>query len=103
LLELRRILRPGGYLFVTIHDEQTWEIMKGGGADALEPFVGLHPAGEAGELPADFVVLGEGPASNVFYRRGYFESLVAPNFEVRSATGEARGYQTAFVLQRPTH
>ena len=102
LMELRRILRPNGYCFITIHDERTWEIVKSGAGAVLEWSMDEHPAGSAAELPADFVVLGEGPGSNVYYRREYFDSVAAAYFEVHSATPEARGYQTAFVLKKPT-
>lgn len=28
LLELKRLLKPGGYLYLTVHDESTWSILK---------------------------------------------------------------------------
>jgi ubiquinone/menaquinone biosynthesis C-methylase UbiE len=101
LLEIRRILQPGGYFFVTIHDEGTWEVVQSGGAKVLEWSMAVHPAGASPELPADLVVLATGPGSNVYFRREYFESLASQYFEVLSATPEARGYQTAVVLRRP--
>ena len=100
LLEIRRILRPGGVFYVTIHDEWTWDVIKRGEFPLLEPWMAMHPSGASERLPADFVVLGEGPSSNVFFRREYFASLASQYFEVRSATQAAREHQTAFVLQR---
>jgi SAM-dependent methyltransferase len=101
LMEIRRIVRPGGYFYVTISDEVLWDAVKRGEFPLLESYMHMHPAGASEHLPADFVVLGQGPGSNVFYRRDYFASFASAYFEVCSSTPEARGFQAAFVLRRP--
>jgi SAM-dependent methyltransferase len=42
LLELRRILRPGGLLYVTIHDEENWKRM----SDSVRNAIQLSPNGK---------------------------------------------------------
>jgi ubiquinone/menaquinone biosynthesis C-methylase UbiE len=101
LLEIRRVLQPGGYFYVTFSDEHTWDFMQAGDTP-MEWSRVLHPAGQSKELPADFVALADGPGSNVFYRREYFEKFAREFFEVCSITPHARGYQAAAVLKKPS-
>jgi SAM-dependent methyltransferase len=102
LLELRRVIRQGGLLFATIHDENTWRLVKAGRGTALEPALHSHPEGAKPALDADFVSFGLGPASNTFFRRDYFAALAGQFFDVLEVAPEARGYQTAFMLRKPS-
>ncbi|MGZ5444093.1 MAG: class I SAM-dependent methyltransferase [Thermoanaerobaculia bacterium] len=97
LLELARILRPGGLLYASIHDKQfigntirhapTWEFSK---------------EVERQTPPGEFAVfaLGSGPHANVFYDRAYFMRLAAPVFDLVSANDRAYGNQSAMLMRR---
>lgn len=105
LQEMHRILRPGGFFYVTIHDEHTLEMLRGILRDhdlarlcfADDLFCRVTEEGDWG-----MISVGRGEASQVFYRRDHFAAMVAERFEVVSATEEAYGYQTALLLRRPS-
>jgi SAM-dependent methyltransferase len=101
--ELRRVLRPGGSLYVTIHDKHTIEILR------RESWHGL--AGYLRSLPdwdqvsqANFNVLTV--AGNDWARRFTFHDVdflceqLKPFYRTLSVTPEAYGYQTALLLER---
>jgi SAM-dependent methyltransferase len=102
LLELRRVLRPGGFAYVTIHDEHS--------VDAL-----FHRFQERGltrmlhRLDAETGVLQQGyrffyvgtdPWTLVFYDSAYLMEKWSRFMEVVSVTPEAMDYQTALVLRK---
>ena len=101
LLELRRTLRPGGLLFVTIHDETTWKIVNEEGSTVIGPAVARSSGQVRSELPADFIAVGRDAASQIFFRSSYFEQLCAPYFTVEEYRSKARGYQSAVLLRKP--
>ena len=98
-LELRRVLRPGGILYCTLHDEHTLKALK------EEPF---HPMAAVvarqsdlnGNDPADIVVIGNDVDSNVFYSSRYLRSFLGRSFKILSQVPRAYGYQTAWILQK---
>jgi ubiquinone/menaquinone biosynthesis C-methylase UbiE len=101
LLELRRILKPGGLLYVTIHDENTVRLL------AQERHHALAKKMTANEKYNEYVqsdygvfTVYRGPDSQVFYHRDYFCRMVSPAFRVLSVAPEAYGYQTAMLLEK---
>ena len=102
LLELHRILAPGGRLFVTIHDERTLELLGGKryGGSPLAVQLGRHPFGCG--VAGDFAMftIGRDDGSQVFYRREHFLAMAAPMFDLLSVSEEAYFYQTAVLLGR---
>ncbi len=102
LLELHRILKPGGRLFVTIHDEETVRLFNSpryNHADIVRLIKASPTFQAAGENWGMFTI-GRDNASQVFYKRAYFERMAASAFDTLSITTEAYHYQTAFVLAR---
>ncbi len=105
-LELRRLLRPGGRLFITIHDRKTVEILAN--ADDTRWWVvryrmqlGRHPEyGTFSRSEFGMFTIGRGTRSQVFYDVEFLGRKLSPFFRVRSATEQAYGYQTALVLER---
>jgi SAM-dependent methyltransferase len=100
LAELARVLKPGGFVYLTIHDEAAIEQLAG-------PHGGSTFAAYLATLPdyARFVAmdyrkftLGRGPDAQVFYRRAKFEQMVAPWYHVLSFEAGAYIYQTAAIL-----
>lgn len=97
-LELRRLLKPGGFCYVTLHDEHSVQALlrrkKGG---QLEGMVEAH-INELNE--SDVCVLDRDAHSQVFYRQAYLVQKLEKYFRVCSAQPMIYGYQTAIVLQK---
>jgi SAM-dependent methyltransferase len=101
-LELRRVTRKGGYLFLTIHDEHTIDVV-------LERFPQAPLAAtiealdrETSFRSADYasVWTGTDPDSQVFYGADALIRAWSRFARFVSRTEEAYGYQTALVFQR---
>lgn len=99
LLELRRLLAPDGRLYVTIHDNQTIELMESGRAQWLQ-WIQKRKVYQRSKGSFDFMTIGRDDGSQVFYDRDYFLRMLEPNFDVLSITPEAYHYQTAYLLQK---
>jgi ubiquinone/menaquinone biosynthesis C-methylase UbiE len=103
LLELKRILKPGGRLYVTLHDEETIRLFESP-RFRHAPIVKMIKASPtwataAGEF--GMFTIGRDEDSQVFYRRAYFERMAASaGLDVLSVTQEAYFYQTAYLLAR---
>ncbi len=99
LLELRRILKPGGRFFVTIHDNDTIRVLS---QDTNEPLAKTLLCHRDYFENNDFgmFTIGRFMRSQVFYDVDYFVRTVQPFFEVLSVTPEAAGYQTGVLLQK---
>jgi ubiquinone/menaquinone biosynthesis C-methylase UbiE len=102
LLELKRILRPDGRLYVTIHDEETIRLFntpRYGHAEIVKRITASPTFQDAGDGWGMFTI-GRDEGSQVFYRRSYFERMAGQAFDTLSITPEAYHYQTAFLLAR---
>jgi ubiquinone/menaquinone biosynthesis C-methylase UbiE len=101
LLELGRVLRAGGCLYITIHDENTVRLLDTKYRDHwLSKAMNEHPMYAANKEAFDLLVIGRGPDSQVFYNSSYFRSLCPPVFRWVSLTHEAYSYQSAVVLEK---
>ena len=99
-LELRRLLKPGGVLFCTIHDEHTLNAL------SKEPF---HPIAqviskgmlrsESGQRP-DILVSGQDSDCNVFYKNRYLTNILSGIFQIKGCAPSAYGYQTGYILSK---
>lgn len=101
LLELRRITRPGGYLYLTVHDQSTMqnylqklphELMSQRMAKRPDLFE---------RLGVDHAVIGDRAGGNVFYDRAYLERLWGRWFDILEIVDEGWFNQTVMVLRRP--
>jgi SAM-dependent methyltransferase len=101
LLELRRVLRPGGHAYLTVHDRHTSALM------ATEKHSSAHASqtlAESGGLPEDFGMLvlrrwPEGGRTLVFFDHDWLRDSLEPMFRVVAFEPEAYGYQTAVVAE----
>lgn len=101
LLELGRILRPSGTLYITIHDEHTVSLFDGEYRNTpLAKSAREQPIYTSNKNDFDMIVLWRGPGSHVFYGSKYFRSIVPPIFRWISLTPEAYGYQSAVILEK---
>lgn len=101
LLELGRILRPSGRLYITIHDENTVRLL-----DTEYPNIRLakrmreQQTYRSNKNDFDMIVIGRGATSQVFYSSTYFQFIIPPIFRWISITTKAYGYQSAVILEK---
>jgi len=105
LMELRRILAPGGYGLFSIHDEDTWHLI------ATNPptrdLFGLEPDDVKNAAKSDLVVVDGGSelASeyvNVFHSRARIQREWGRYFEIVSIQPGFMQHQSMVVLRKPT-
>jgi ubiquinone/menaquinone biosynthesis C-methylase UbiE len=107
LLELRRVIRSGGYAYITVHDQTTIELLRTKYKDktsrALLDMVQRCDA-QTGVLShnyASFAIdAGTLDVVQTFYDINYLERKWSSLMKVVSITPESYGYQTAMVLQK---
>lgn len=102
LLELHRLLSPGGRAYVTLHDNATiaqFERPLYANATIVRTITSAATYQQAKSGFGMFTI-GRDDLSQVFYDRGYFARMIAPMFDLVSVTPEAYYYQTAYLLQR---
>jgi ubiquinone/menaquinone biosynthesis C-methylase UbiE len=102
LMELRRVLRPGGKLFITVHLKNDISLLNGMyQGSSLTKFLRSQPV-FIESMNADFDVLTIGRSSNsyVFYDFEYLRKMIEPNFRILSLTERVRLYQNALLLER---
>ena len=101
LLEIRRVLSPGGMFYVTVHDEHTIELLdtvyKNGW---FEKYLNDDPVYRAQKEKAGMIVVGRSTDSQVFYNLDFFKKNINSIFEVILITHEAYGYQTGILLEK---
>jgi len=103
LVELRRLLKPGGLLYATVHDKHSLDLLL-----HKHSTIGLSRSLQeanrrTGCTDANFakLVLARSPkGAQVFYDMGFLRSHWGRLMEIVSTTEEAYGYQTAIVLRR---
>ena len=102
LLELKRILKKGGRLYITVHDNKTIRIL-----NALPDFWLTKQLSEFDTQTnvlssnfAQFSITRSPKGAQVFYDLDYFQKKVSRWYKLNSITEEAYGYQTAILLQK---
>jgi ubiquinone/menaquinone biosynthesis C-methylase UbiE len=111
LLELRRITKPGGRLYITIHDRHTVDLIMNHpqkvydtGDRVNDPLRNLILSHDQKEnfSKSDFCMftIHRGPGSQVFYDVDYLRRHWGRMLNIRSVIPEAYGYQTAIVLEK---
>jgi len=107
LLELHRVLRPGGIAWVTVHTERTWSAMSEGWPlhKALAKHPDFTPYVEArAELPAERLVYrwhsNRSYSSNVFYTSEYLRRTWGRIFEIAEDHHRLPGFQDVVVLRK---
>jgi SAM-dependent methyltransferase len=104
LLELRRILRPGGLAYITIHDEHSIEMLYDRYPDRGITKTLREFDAETGAVTNldSFFAIGIEPRSQVFYNSGYLAKRWGAFVDVVSVTPRAMDYQTAYLLRKRT-
>ncbi len=106
LSELRRVLRPGGLAYVTVHTEHVWDGIAKGEFESLHTW--LKDADNydgsgilTGPMPYDRFVFGyaQWHASNVFHTVEYVKKTWSKYLDVIAVWPQASGYQAGVVLK----
>ncbi|MBD3267977.1 methyltransferase domain-containing protein [bacterium] len=101
MLELGRILRPGGRIYITLHDEHTVKLLDTELRDHyLAQSLLANSVYRENRGKFHMIVVGRRENSQVFYHSDYFRSILPPCFRVVSYTREAYGYQSAAILEK---
>ena len=101
-MELRRVIKPGGVLYVTIHDKHTIELLRSSYGN--EPLARrLREDAEASAwASSEFAkfTIGRAVDSQVFYDVDQLCKSLEPFYKLLSIEEEAYGKQTALMLER---
>ncbi|HEY4164321.1 MAG TPA: methyltransferase domain-containing protein [Dongiaceae bacterium] len=99
LLELARVLKPGGAAVVTIMDEHTTKVMTTRYAAHGLPqrLLGYRHYYEA---PHEMFVITRDSVPDVWYRGEYFASLAGDAFDVLEMRPEFHGWQTGVAMRK---
>ena len=103
LLELGRILRPGGKLFVTICDNHTIELLMTKHADSSWANIIRPHVKKVRSLPRGFNMFSmrrSPTGAQVFYDVDFFARKLHPLFKVISVTPEGYGLQTGVLAEK---
>jgi ubiquinone/menaquinone biosynthesis C-methylase UbiE len=101
-LELRRVLRPGGRLYITVHDQTTIEKAKSWGDEFwLRGFLDSDP-NYARYSRSDFgmFTIGRSMKSQVFYDVDYLCRTLEPFFKKLAVSVGAYVHQTGVLFER---
>lgn len=101
--EIRRVLRPGGKLFVTVHLKNDIALLEDKYRHSgLAKLLRSYPEYEQ-FIRSDFdmFTVGRSSESFVFYDIDYLRKTLEPLFRILSVTGPVRLYQNALLLERP--
>ena len=103
LMELRRVLKPGGYALVTVHDEHTWQFLSQN--DEMRNVMNLEKEDIAHAAGGDFVVI-DGPDLssefvNVFHSEAWIRQQWGQYFEIVSIEPRFMYHQSMVVLRKP--
>ena len=105
LMELRRILKPGGYGLFTVNDEHTWRFLQQN--DSKRALYEIEQQDIAAAEGGDLVVV-EGPSLaseyvNVFYSTTRIRGEWSQYFEIVSIEPRAYVQQSIVVVRKPAH
>ena len=107
LMELRRVLRPGGLAWVTIHSEKTWEEMTEDWPlfNALKNHPEFKNLDRTAPMPRDRMVFRwrneRSYSSNVFYSFDYIETYWSRYFDIVETYRRLPVFQDVLVLRKP--
>jgi len=112
LLELRRILRPGGVAYLTLHTDHTWKIMHPNlpiyaslmSLAGQLPELNIHPEMFKQPMPAERYVVAAKTGMvynvNIFQTTEYIRSTWGRFFEILDIYREGSDYQDVVLLRK---
>jgi SAM-dependent methyltransferase len=102
IMELKRVLRPGGKLFITVHLRNDISLLNGKyqGSALTKSLRQDRVFSESINTDFDMLTVGRSANSFVFYDFEYLRKMIEPNFRILSVTEQVRLYQNALFLER---
>lgn len=102
-MELRRILRKGGYAYITIHDKNTVDLLLTRYTESFLSDKVRQFDEQTSVLSTDYAAFSiqSDPYSQVFYDGDYLIKKWSRLAKIVSVTKEAYGYQTALLFKKP--
>lgn len=102
LLELKRIVCPGGRLYITVHDKHFLGLLLKKLPESRLTKLVLHFDSQSHFIGSDFAMctVCRSPYAQVFYDIDYLCQRWGQILKVVSVTQEAYGYQTAILLEK---
>jgi SAM-dependent methyltransferase len=107
LKELSRVLRPGGHIYITVHDETTWKLLPNIDVyNALKTDLTFaHLFNTSKDLPGERLVFNgaEGVNDfhcNVFYSSSYINSVWSKMFHIARILPQGHAFQTVVIMQK---
>lgn len=108
LLELLRILRRGGYAYITVHDKNALKILMGeyrhrkDHASLVNALLRLQEQAAVLDRKFSYFSIHTEPHTQVFYDLDYLLPKWSNFARIVSVNLEAMDYQTALLLQKPS-
>lgn len=108
IAEIYRILKPGSYAYLTIHSEETWNLLPEAhlykALSENREFRKLFREGQP--MPHDRLVFEYNPEShdyncNVFHHSRYIEAHWGKWFRIEKIIYQGHSYQTVVILRKP--
>jgi len=101
LAELARIIRPGGCLYFTIHDDHSVKLLETSHRNiALAERMRSDPVYDAHCSDFSLLAVGRKDLTQVFHHPEYLKSLLPPMLKWESLTQEAYGFQSAILVRK---
>jgi len=105
LCEIRRILKPGGIAYITIHDETSWKNMPDWGVRrAIVNHPEFNPIWLETGFPNEKFVSrwaeDKSYTSNVFYKLSYIKNIWSRFFSIVKVIPMGSSYQTVLILKK---
>jgi SAM-dependent methyltransferase len=107
LLEIRRVLKPGGVAYLTIHSNHTWSLMRKGKAIPIYNALLNHPDFSEDELkkelPKEKTIYRYHAGSyraNVFYDDAFIKRIWGKYFNILEIIREGHHYQDVVLLRK---
>ncbi len=102
IAELRRVLRPGGKLFITVHLKNDIALLNDRYRDSglARLLRSTREYDRFIDSDFDMFTIGRSSLSYVFYDIDYLRKGIEPIFRILSVTEEVRLYQNALLLER---
>ena len=104
LLELKRVLKPGGIMIQTIHSEHAWKFYYD--HKDQDWVINNHSAKmlEVRDMPHDYFFYGDLSVSQVFYKREIARKYWQRYFTILNVLPPPqRSFQDWMICQKPTH
>lgn len=105
LLEIRRILKPGGHVYLTVHDKVSYRQLLAKNAQTglgtfLERVHDFERRHRVANADCDMFFFGSDPASQVFYDREFITRKWSRWMELVAYEGQFHNYQSAMLLRK---